>query len=218
MPKPKPPLSYPGPPAPTPKLSQCFPAINKAIQGQTGQTQPVILNPVPQQIEEIVQALGPATCLCKIGVTVQNCVDTDGKPLENLKLTRCSVFDCEEAMYNSMVFERRPLGLKTDGMVLALTTNQKMLNWLEDSLSKGAPGSVNSNGGGGGSHHLEPFSDGPSKRLGIVYKMTPKAATLEEYRDDCKVRSLPRRSDFLLPLTEILTVFMMYADRLYDVC
>ena len=95
---------------------------------------------------------------------------------------------------------------------LALTTNQKMLNYIEDSLSRGAPGSVNSNGGGGGSHHLEPFRDGPSQRLGVVYKMTPKAATREEYRDDCKVRSLPRRSDFLLPLTEILTVFMMYAN------
>eukprot|EP01048_Picozoa_sp_COSAG05_P000086 COSAG05_NODE_2_length_63105_cov_159.292956_29_plen_204_part_00 len=180
-------LPYPGTPAPAPELLRCFPELKKRILTQTGQTQQVYLDPSPQQIEEIVQALGPATCLCKIGVTVQDCVDTEGKPLDKLNLQRCTVWGNKDCMYNSMVYQRRPCGQKTDASILALTSNLEILNYVEDALVKGAKGSVNCNGGGGGRHKLEQFIDGWSTKLGIVYKMTPKAGSLEEYIDDCKV-------------------------------
>ena len=197
----RPPLVYPGTPAKTPHLRHlCLPAINAAIQEQTGQTHNVLLNPQPHEIDGLVQALGPG--LSKIGITVQDCLDGLSKPLKKLCLTRPTVDDGEHSMYNSLVFKRRPLGQKTDGMILCVTTTKEMLNWLEDSVSGAAPGSVNVNGGGGGSHRLQPFIDGSSTRLGIVYSMTPKAKTMPEYQDDVKVRSF-------LMFRQILTVFMM---------
>jgi hypothetical protein len=62
------------------------------------------------------------------------------------------------------------------------------LNWAEDALATGAPGSVNANGGGGGSHQLEQFVDGVSTKLGIVYLMVPIAETMQEYREHCKAK------------------------------
>ena len=62
------------------------------------------------------------------------------------------------------------------------------MNWAEDALATGAPGSVNANGGGGGSHQLEQFVDGVSTKLGIVYLMVPIAETMQEYREHCKAK------------------------------
>ena len=62
------------------------------------------------------------------------------------------------------------------------------MNWAEDALATGAPGSVNTNPGGGGSHQLDQFIDGVSTKLGIVYLMVPIAETMQEYREHCKAK------------------------------
>ena len=127
---PRPPLAYPGTPAATPHLRHlCLPAINAAIQEQTGQSHNVLLNPQPHEIEGLVQALGPG--LSKIGITAQDCLDGLSKPLKKLRLTRPTVGDGEHSMYNSLVFERRPFGQKTDGMIMCVTTTKTMLNWVD---------------------------------------------------------------------------------------
>jgi hypothetical protein len=83
-----------------------------------------------------------------------------------------------------------PHGRKTDGIVLAVFTDLDQLNWAEDALSKGAPGSVNTGAGGGGSHQLDQFVDGESTKLGIVYLMEPKAETFAEHLNNCKAKIL----------------------------
>ena len=167
-----------------------MPALNKMIQGQTGQQNDVVLNPAPRDVLKIVEAIG-SSGLCKIGVTCQDAVeyDEDGRmqTLGRLDLSRPSVYD-SDTMYNSLVYRRRPGGRKLDGIVLAVCTTLDELNWAEDALSKGAHGSVNANGGGGGSHQLDQFIDGVSTKLGIVYLMVPIAETIQEYVEHCKAK------------------------------
>ena len=137
---------YPGlSPAATPDLNKMMPDLNKMIQGQTGQQNDVVLNPAPRDVLKIVEAIDSK--LCKIGVTCQDAVeyDEDGRmrTLGRLDLRRCCVYDSDSAMYNSLVYRRRPGGRKLDGIVLAVCTDLNQLNWAEDALSKGALGSVN---------------------------------------------------------------------------
>ena len=114
---------YPGlSPAATPDLDKMMPALNKMIQGQTGQENDVVLDPAPRDVLRIVEAIG-SSGLCKIGVTCQDAVeyDEDGRmqTLGSLELSRCRVYDCN-SMYNSMVYRRRPGGRKVDAIVLAV--------------------------------------------------------------------------------------------------
>ena len=138
---------YPGLSPATPDLNKMMPALNKMIQGQTGQENDVVLDPAPRDVLKIVAAIG-SSGLCKIGVTCQDAVeyDEDGRmqTLGRLDLSRPSVYDCD-TMYNSLVYRRRPGGRKLDGIVLAVCTDLNQLNWAEDALSKGALGSVVAN-------------------------------------------------------------------------
>ena len=133
---------YPGLSPATPDLNKMMPALNKMIQGQTGQENDVVLNPAPRDVLRIVEAIG-SSGLCKIGVTCQDAVeyDEDGRmrTLGSLELYRCRVYDSESAMYNSLVYRRRPGGRKLDGIVLAVCTDLNQLNWAEDALATGAP-------------------------------------------------------------------------------
>jgi hypothetical protein len=90
---------YPGLSPATPDLNKMMPALNKMIQGQTGQQNDVVLNPAPRDVLKIVEAIDSA--LCKIGVTCQDAVeyDEDGRmqTLGSLDLSRPRVYDCNSS-------------------------------------------------------------------------------------------------------------------------